>query len=147
MRSFVKFLSIVVAFLLPAVALAEDKVPEQRPLEMLVKTSLLSLNDAVVTGDYSVFHAKLAKPFREQFPVEKLAATFASFSEKHLDIGVISTYPPTYDDEPSIDDKGRLLVKGYFPTEPSRCYFDLKFIPDEGIWKLVGINVNVKKPD
>jgi hypothetical protein len=156
--SFAKWLSVFVALLLPAAVSAQDKAPSQnrttelkppegRVLEALVKTTLLSLNDAVVTGDYSVFHAKLSKPFRQQFTQDKIAQTFAPFAEKAVDIGIISAFTPTYGPAPSIDGEGRLLVKGYFPTEPSHCYFDLKFIQGEGNWKLVGINVNVKRPD
>jgi hypothetical protein len=162
--SIAKWLAVLVALMLPGVALSQDKAqsqekapaasaatpakpPEGRVLEALVKTTLLSFNDAVMTGDYSVFHAKLSKPFRQQFTQEKLAQSFASFAEKGVDIGIISTFPPTFDSPPSIDSDGRLLVKGYFPTEPSRCYFDLKFIPGEGSWKLIAINVNVKKPE
>ena len=155
--SYAKWLAVFVAVLLPASVSAQDKAPSQttiaqikppegRVLEALVKTTLLSLNDAVVTGDYSVFHAKLSKPFRQQFTQEKLAQSFASFAEKALDIGIISAFTPTYDAAPNIDGLGRLLVKGYFPTEPSHCYFDLKFIQSEGNWKLVGIDVNVKRP-
>lgn len=35
-------------------------------------------------------------------------------------------------------------MKGFFPTEPKRLFFDLKFIPSDGEWKLLGVNVNVK---
>jgi hypothetical protein len=37
-------------------------------------------------------------------------------------------------------------VKGHFPTEPLRLYFDLEFIPSDGEWKLIGINVKVDDP-
>src|SRR5947208_10714264 len=77
-------------FLLLAVAAAraQNKVPSERPLETLFKTSLLSFNDANMTGTYTVFHAKLSKPFREQFPPERLKETFKEFSDKRIDIDV-----------------------------------------------------------
>ena len=40
--------------------------------EILIKTSMLPLNDANLTGNYTVLHAKLAKPFRDQFSPDRL---------------------------------------------------------------------------
>ena len=39
------------------VASAQNKVPGERALEALVKATLLTFNDANVTGNYDVFHA------------------------------------------------------------------------------------------
>ena len=117
------------ALLLAATAVqAQNKVPSDRVLEALVKSSLLSLNDANVTGNYSVLHAKLSKPFREQFPPEKLKATFKEFSQGNADFDIIAAMPPTYEPRPVVDEDGKLVVKGSFPTEPSRLLFELKLI-------------------
>ncbi len=45
----------------------------------------------------------------------------------------------------SKDPGGRL--RGYFDTTPNRVNYDLGFIMSDGEWKLVGINVDLKKPD
>jgi hypothetical protein len=127
-------------------AQAQNKVPSEGPLEALVKVSLLSFNDANVTGNYEVFHAKLSKPFRDQYPPEKLERTFREFAKKHVDFDIIAALKPVYDPAPRLDDNGSLLVKGYFPTEPKRVYFDLGFIPSDGEWKLFKINVRVDDP-
>jgi hypothetical protein len=122
---------------------AQNKVPSDRVLEALVKSSLLSLNDANVTGNYAVLHAKLSKPFREQFPPEKLKATFREFQTRNADFDIIAAMPPAYDPRPAVDEDGKLVVKGSFPTEPSRLRFELEFIPSDGEWKLIRIYVKV----
>jgi hypothetical protein len=127
---------------LPA-AYAQNKVPTEQGLEVLVKTSLLTFNDANITGNYEVLHGKLSGPFRAQFPAARLKESFKDFRDKDLDIGVISALKPAYAPAPSIDDEGRLLVKGSFPTEPNRVQFDLAFIPSDGEWKLVRLHVKV----
>lgn len=143
MTLFARIACAVALVLLIPVAQAQNKVPSERALEALVKTSLLSFNDANITGNYEVFHAKLSKPFRDQFPPEKLKARFKDFSAKHIDFDIIAALKPTYDPAPEVDSDGRLLVKGFFPTEPLHVYFDLKFIPSDGEWKLIGINVKI----
>lgn len=137
----------MLALLFATGAFAQNKVPNERTLETLVKSSLVSFNDAVVTGNFAVLHARLAKPLRDKYSPEQLAKIFKEFAEKHAEFYVITTYKPTYDPPPSIDEDGKLLVKGIFPTEPSKVAFDLKYIPSDGGWRLLGINVTMKKAD
>jgi hypothetical protein len=124
-------------------AQAQNKVPSERAVEVLVKTSLLSFNDANITGNYSVLHDKLSKPFRQEYPPEKLKEAFKEFNEKNIDIELIAALKPTYEPLPSIDSEGKLVVKGYFPTEPIRVNFNLAFIPSDGEWKLIRLNVKL----
>jgi hypothetical protein len=139
-----RLIALLVALALPLAALAQNKVPVPRALEALVKVSLLSLNDAVVTGNYTVFHAKLSKPFRDKYSATELGRVFKDFADRHIDYDVIAAFPPTYDPAPAIDGEGKLVVKGFFPTEPARVLFDLTFIPSDGEWKLLGIDVKVR---
>ena len=53
------------ALLLAGPARAENTVPSAILQEILIKTSLLTFNDANLTGNYTVMHAKLAKAFRD----------------------------------------------------------------------------------
>jgi hypothetical protein len=146
MTIIVRMLAVTALMLATSLVQAQNKVPPERVLETLVKATLLSFNDANVTGNYEVFHAKLSKPFREQFSVERLARRFEEFSKKHIDFDIVAALKPVYDPAPTVDDDGRLLVKGHFPTEPRQVYFDLKFIPSDGEWKLIGINVRIDDP-
>ena len=146
MTTIVRVLLVLALMLTAPLAQAQNKVPSERGLEALVKATLLTFNDANVTGNYEVFHAKLSKPFREQFPVERLARRFQEFNKKNIDFDVIAALKPDYDPAPKVDDEGRLLVKGHFPTEPLRVNFDLAFIPSDGEWKLISINVKIDDP-
>jgi hypothetical protein len=145
MRGIVRLAAIAAVLLWVAPAGAQNKVPGERALEVLVKSTLLTFNDANVTGNYAVFHAKLSKPFRDQFPPEKLKATFKDFADKHIDFDVVAALKPVYEPAPAIDDEGKLHVNGYFPTEPTRVAFSVSYIPSDGEWKLISINVKTVK--
>jgi len=133
----------VLLLLLAGPAVAQNKVPPARPLEAQVKASLMSLNDANLTGDYRVLHARLSEPFRKQYTAERLKATFKEFNDKNVDIDIVTAMTPTYDQPPYVDAEGKLIVRGFFPTEPSRVSFEMDFISGEGEWKLIRINVKV----
>ena len=146
MSMIVRLAATLILVLAMGAAQAQNKAPSERALEALVKASLLSFNNANVTGNYTVFHTRLSKPFREQFSPERLGETFKDFREKHIDIDVIAAFAPSYQPAPLVDAEGKLLVKGYFPTEPVRVNFQLDFIPSDGEWKLIRINVKLDAP-
>jgi hypothetical protein len=147
MPAIVRTLVALLVLLFATDAFAQNKVPSERTLETLVKASLVSFDDAVLTGNFSVFHARLAKPLRDKYSPEELAKIFKTFAEQKAELYVVTTYKPTYDPAPAIDKDGKLQVKGVFPTEPSKVAFDLTFVPSEGAWRLIGINVTMKKAD
>ncbi|MGA2565768.1 MAG: hypothetical protein ABSF41_02950 [Pseudolabrys sp.] len=136
--------AIIGALMLAMPAQAEDTVPSAVLQEILIKTSMLTLNDANLTGNYTVLHAKLAKPFRDQFSPDRLKQAFKSFADQKIDFGLIATKPPVATSESKIDSRGALLLRGYFDTRPSRVLYDLDFLTSEGEWKPVKLNVDVK---
>jgi hypothetical protein len=143
-------LRIVAAVALGSLVLARpafaQKPPGPERQEALIKASLMTFNDANVTGNYTVLHAKLSKPFRDQFTPDKLKETFKPFADAHIDFDIVVAKPPVPAAEAKVDDDGRLALRGYFDTQPSRVHYDLAFIMSEGEWKLIKLNVNVKKP-
>jgi hypothetical protein len=146
MRAMAGTIGLLVMLVAASSAMAQNKVPGERALEALVKATLLTWNDANVTGNYTVFHAKLSKPFRDQFPPDRLKQIFKKFADEDIDIDVVAALKPVYQPVPAIDGDGKLVVNGYFPTEPMRVIFALEFIPSDGEWKLIGINVKTDNP-
>jgi hypothetical protein len=124
-------------------AMAQNRVPAPRPLEALVKGSLMTLNDANLTGDYRVFHARLSGPFRQQYTPDRLKQSFREFHDKNVDIDIICALAPVYEQPPFVDDSGKLVLRGMFPTEPTRVSFEMDFVAWDGDWKLIRINVRV----
>ena len=141
MPALARFAALFVALLISTAAVAQNKVPAARPLEALVKSSLLTFNDANVTGNYTVLHARISKPFAQKFPPDKLKEAFKDFNEKSIDIDLVSAMTPVYEEPPLVDPDGKLLIKGHFPTEPTRVKFELDFIPSDGEWKLIRLHV------
>lgn len=128
-------------------AQVESKVPSAAVQEMLIKTYLIALNNANLTGNYTVLQERLSKPFREQFDAARLKKIFKSFADKQVDFGIIAAKPPVPTTESKIDERGALILRGYFDTEPTRVLYDLAFIPSEHKWKPVKLQVNLKRVD
>ena len=128
-------------------AQAQDKVPSPIMQEILIKTSLLTFNDANLTGNYAVFHAKLATVFRDKITPDRLKQSFKSFDGQKIDLGLVSAMTPVASKGALINAvRGSLELRGYFDTKPSRVTYELDFLPSEGEWKLAFIDVRIKPP-
>jgi hypothetical protein len=112
--------------------------------EILIKSILVTLNDAVASDNFTVLHAKISKPFRDQFPPDKLRTVFKDLVEKHAVFDAIVASPVVPDEDAKIDDKGVLRLKGRFDTAPKKVKYQLGFIPSDGQWKLSGISIDIE---
>ena len=139
--------TLVSALLLLMPAHAQDKIPSALQQEILIKASLLTLNDANVTGNYTVLHAKLGKQFRDRITPDKLKQAFKSFADQKVDWDLIAARTPVATSEAKIDNRGALILRGYFDTKPSRLTYELDFMISEREWKPVMLNVKLKSPE
>jgi hypothetical protein len=112
--------------------------------EVLIKSILVTLNDAVASDNFTVLHAKISKPFRDQFPPEKLRTVFKDLVEKNAVFDAIVASPVIPDEDAKIDEKGVLRLKGHFDTTPKKVKYQLGFIPSEGQWKLSGVAIDIE---
>jgi hypothetical protein len=143
-RGFVQFLAaIAVAFLTFAAPAHAQKVPDATMQEVLIKSTLMTFNDANVTANYTVLIAKMSKPFRDQFPVDRLKAAFKDFSDKHIDITLVVAKIPVPDMPASINDDGVLTLEGHFDTTPKKLKYILGYIMSDGEWKPIRLKVDL----
>jgi hypothetical protein len=112
--------------------------------EVLIKSILVTLNDAVAADNFNVFHAKISKPFRDQFPPDKLRAIFKDLIEKHAVFDAVVASPVIAEEDAKIDEKGVLRLKGRFDTTPKKVKYQLGFIPSDGQWKLSGVAIDIE---
>lgn len=135
-------LLIAAAFACGSSTVSAQLLPIGTVEEVMVKTSLLTLNDANLTGNYDVLHAKMAKVFRDKFGAEVLKQGFKSFAGHHIDAIAAKPIVPT--SQPMINRSGALMLRGYFDTTPSRLTYELDFAVSEGEWKLINVDVKVE---
>jgi hypothetical protein len=112
--------------------------------EVLVKSILVTLSDAVAADNFTVLHTKISKPFRDQFPPEKLRAIFKELIDKHAVFDAVVASPIISDEDAKIDEKGVLRLKGHFETTPKQVKYRLGFIPADGTWKLSGVSIDIE---
>jgi len=120
------------------------KLPADKELKTLTLDSLLLFNVAIQKENFEDFYAHTAKLWQKQVTPEELLGIFQSFIDKKINIASISKLEPAFKGTPAVNEDGLLVIKGSYPTQPSKVSFELKYVHEVESWKLVGINVHVK---
>lgn len=119
-------------------------VPSDDEQEILIRTTLMTFNDANLTGNYSVLYDKSAKVFRDQMSAEKLSMGFKVFRDKKINLESVVIEEIDSTSKPKVDSDGVLQLKGKFKDDDKQIRYDLKFVQEGEVWKMIGINVNYK---
>ncbi|PJG52065.1 hypothetical protein CVM73_28150 [Bradyrhizobium forestalis] len=113
--------------------------PEQ--ILYLIRSTLLTLNDANRSGNDSVLRDLAAPGFQAKNTAADLALAFTDVRSRKFDLYGVALLAPQLTTTPVIDPEGRLRLSGTFPTRPLQIKFDLLFVVHAEQWKLLGIAV------
>jgi hypothetical protein len=128
----------------PAPAAApQAALPDAEGIVLLIRTTLITLNDAVQTGNFTALRDRAAPGFREANSAARLGVIFAGLAQRGVDLAAVAILAPQLDRAPAIDPKsGMLNIKGHFPGQPVRIDFEILFQPVGGRWRVFGLSVN-----
>jgi hypothetical protein len=120
-------------------------VPDDDDQDIMIRSTLMTFNDANVTGNYSVLIARASSQFQAQVTPEKLAAAFEGFRKNKLYIDDVVTADYDSYEKAKVDGDGVLTLAGVFKTDELTVKYNLRYVKNDSDWKLLGINVDVNK--
>jgi hypothetical protein len=120
--------------------------PSREDCKALAKKTLSGFADAIEAKDFTGFHQTVAHVWQEQITPAQMQQAFQSFIEKKVDLGAIQQSDPVLDQDPKVDERGVLALKGHCPTAPSQVLFELAYMMEGSAWKCVAVNVKVTEP-
>jgi hypothetical protein len=126
---------------LTAPAAPQLMIPDSQGLAVLIHNSLIALNHANLTGNYSVLRDLAAPGFQKLNSPKQLAATFADMRARNVNLSPIVLYQPKLIGEAAIDGKGFLRMAGLYETRPLQVHFNFVFQPVAAVWRLFEISV------
>ena len=125
------------SLILPATASAAQDPVYAR----LAWSTMITLDNANRTGDYSVLHALSAPNFQTNNTVGSLYDSFRSLRENQVDIGRAILINPTFYIPPAVDKNGLLRLRGGFETRPMAIRFDILFERSNTGWHIFALSV------
>ena len=119
------------------------QAPMPRPEDMLalIRTTIIALNQANQTGNYTVLRDLAAPDFRNANDASRLGAIFQVLREQAIDMTPLLQISPEVSETPAIDPNGLLRLAGFFPTQPLRVNFDMSFQYADNRWRPYTISV------
>jgi hypothetical protein len=107
----------------------------------LIRSTLLTLNDANHSGNYTVMRDLAAPDFQAHNTAADLSQIFSDLRRRNFDLYGAALLPPQLTAVPALDQKGMLRLTGYVPTRPLQINFDLLFQVVSNQWRLYGISI------
>ncbi len=130
--------SILLGFALTAAA---QQVPAQAEAERIVSGTVKDFSAAVMSGDFTAFHAQTATQLKAKYTPAQLKEAYAAFVEAKIDVApLVQGLKPTFDPPIKLGDDGVLKLEGSFPSTP-RVTFRCSYVYQAGGWKPLGVGV------
>jgi len=109
---------------------------------ILIRSSLLALDQANKTGNYTVLR-DIGAPGFQSNTAARLGEIFAKLRSDNLDLSGVAVIDPQLNVLPQIEAGGLMHMAGFFPSVPTQVNFELSFAPVNGQWRLFGISVSL----
>ena len=126
----------------PATASPALAVPAPEVLLVLIRTTLVALNQAVYTGNFTVLRDLGSPAFQAANSPAQLGVIFAGLRNRNIDLSPVVVVTPELSEPPLITPEHVLRLVGFFPTKPLQVQFQMLFQPVNGQWRLFGMAVD-----
>jgi hypothetical protein len=120
-------------------------MPLAEDLLDLIRTTIVALNQANQSGNYTVLRDLAAPDFSRANDASRLGLIFQVLREQAIDLSPLLHISPEVSEAPAINTQGFLRLAGFFPTVPLRVNFDLSFQYIESRWRPYSISVYVAR--
>jgi hypothetical protein len=121
-------------------------VPEDIRIVLMIRNTVLALNQANLTGNYSVLRDMGTPAFQMTNSQARLAEIFATLRARKLDLSPVMVFNPKLLAAPALADGQVLKLAGFFPTTPEQVHFELAYQHYGERWLLAGLAVSVSAP-
>lgn len=116
---------------------------DRNGLLILVKSTIIALDQANKTGNYTVLRDLAAPGFAAANNAARLAEIFANLRRDKIDLSGALVLEPQLTVMPEITTNGMLHLAGFFPSAPTQINFEFLYAAVDGQWRLFGIATNL----
>lgn len=116
-------------------------VPDENILARLVWSTMIALDNANRTNNYTVLNSLGSPEFQRRNSPERLSEIFSDLRQNRVDVGRTILSTPSYYRTPEILADGTLRLRGGFDYRPKSVRFDLIYANIGGGWRITAISV------
>lgn len=119
----------------------KQPVPDENVLARLVWSTMISLDNANRTNNYTVLHNLGSPSFQRRNSPDRLSDIFSNLRQNRVDVGRTILSTPSYYQPPVILADETLRLRGGFDYRPKSIRFDLVYANLSGGWQITAISV------
>jgi len=116
-------------------------VPDENVLARLVWSTMIALDNANRTNNYTVLNSLGSPQFQRRNTPEQLSNIFSNLRQNRVDVGRTILSTPNYYRPPEILADGTLRLRGGFDYRPKSVRFDLIYANIGGGWQITALSV------
>jgi len=124
--------------------LKHHTLPSENQLKKIAGSTMDDFTQAVRKQNFDDFYDRMSNTFKLQITPARLYGAFKGFATVKA-IEQLGQHTPILEEGMGIDKDGILKFGGHYPTQPEATTFRLTYIQEQNDWKLLGINVAMKK--
>ncbi len=117
--------------------------PTEEVLQELTRSTMRTFAAATATGKFDDFYGFISKSWQSQTSAAELATAFADFSAHDLNASFVSGEPITWDEPPSIDERGLLQLRGHYFLNNRTTTIEQSYMYEDSHWRLFGIRIRL----
>jgi hypothetical protein len=121
-------------------------VPPPEVLLLMVRNALAALNQANMTGNYTVLHSLGSPVMQAQNSPAQLGIVFTALRTQGVDLAPTLVLTPQLSETPALSADGVLRLAGIFPTRPLQIEFIILYRSVAARWRLDGLSVTAAPP-
>jgi hypothetical protein len=126
----------------PATPAKQEMQIEKVTVIVLIKSTIMALQHANQTGNYSILRDMGSPIFRERYDQAALTAAFANLRSRQINLNPVLFLAPSLSKAPEMTSGSELHLVGNFPTQPLQIQYDMRFLYLDGAWRLNGFAVD-----
>lgn len=119
--------------------------PRQLELSKMLWSTIVAVDHANQSGNYSVLRDISAQGFQIKFNPAQLTELFSGLRRLNVDLSNALLVPPTYYEAPTMVSADTFRVKGIFQLRPISIEFEVYYQWEQGRWKLFGVELKPRE--
>lgn len=117
-------------------------LPDQSTLLSVIHKYLTLFVSCIQQEEFTPFYTELAELWKVETNPVQIKEIFRNFIEKNVDLSFVLNTSPVISEQPLLDEKGLITVKGYYPSATQTLLFELILTYQHPEWKLVSIKIS-----
>jgi hypothetical protein len=119
------------------------EVPTESELRPIAAATLRDFNQAVRQADFSEFYANVSEMWQSQTTAAEMTEAFKSLYKQNLDFTPKNDSSLVFTAPPALESDEVLKTEVNYPTvKGTNARFRLRYVREDGVWKLLGIRLN-----